>query len=195
MKNVKKILLFYLLLHISIMLTIGFSSFSHFKSKDAHKKLNPFGKVIVDKASKYKSPQLIVDFIFLYSIYTGTNRGYSFFSPGVAGSKTEIKFMSNGKEIVLPFLTQEMNLRFRSLNSHFNSNIFDIEEREAILKSIASYIFSNNKNIKRLDVYLNIEKYPSILAAKDLGYQKYNNNILAFSITKKEVNNNNEIAF
>tara|TARA_B110000503_G_C7119309_1_gene401745 strand:- start:465 stop:1058 length:594 start_codon:yes stop_codon:yes gene_type:complete len=193
MKNLKFILIAYFLLHTLMMVIIGFSSFSHFKDEVTYKKLNPFGKVIVDTATDYKSPQAIVDFIFLYSIYTGTNRGFSFFSPNVAASKVDINFMSNGKEVVLPFLTQELDLKFRCLNSHFNSNIFDIEERETILKSITSYIFSNNKNINQLDVYLNIEKYPSILITQDLGYQKYTNNILAFSITKKEDDKPNEI--
>lgn len=195
MNTLKKVLIFYFILHVSIMLILGFSSFSHFSDDVTYKKLNSFGKSIVDKAVDYKSSQTIVDFIFLYSIYTGTNRGFSFFSPNVAASKVKIKFISNEKEVTLPFLTQELDLKFRCLNSHFNSNIFDIEERETILKSISSYIFSNNKNIEVLDVYLNIEKYPSISIAQEIGNKKYSKNILAFSITKKNFFDSKQISY
>ncbi|WP_299883998.1 hypothetical protein [uncultured Lacinutrix sp.] len=193
MKIIKKILASYFLIHIVLMMILGFSSFSYFKDDVTFNKLNPYGQAVVKKADEYRSPELIVDFIFLYSIYTGTNRGFSFFSPNVSASKVGITFMSNGKEIELPLKTQELALKFRCLNSHFNSNIFNIEEREIILKSISSYIFSNNTNLNQLDVYLDINKYPSLLISQEIGYQFYNKQILAFSITKNNDSNQNSV--
>ncbi len=186
MKTLKYILLSFLVIHITFMLIIGFTSFTEFESEDSYKTLNPVGQKIVDFSSLFICPDDVNDFIFFYSIFTGTNRGYSFFSPNVTPIRVGISFTNQNKEIGLPLLTKESKLKFKCTNLHFNSNIFDVEEREQILKSISSYLFSNNPDIEQLDVYLNFQHYSDLKTVRNSGYQVDKKSILSFSATKHE---------
>ncbi|WP_299712140.1 hypothetical protein [uncultured Tenacibaculum sp.] len=187
MKTFKYILLGCLVAHIAFMLIIGFTSFTEFKDdQEAYSKLNPTGQKIVDYSSFFKCSEAVTDFIYCYSIFTGTNRGYSFFSPNVTQIKVDIAFMANDKKIELPLLTQESKLKFGCANLHFKSNIFNVEERELILKSISSYLFSANPDIEKLDVYLNLSRYMDLETAKSLGYKVAHKSILGFSATKHQ---------
>ena len=186
MKTFKYILIGYLITHITFMLIVGFTSFTGLKDKKSYETLNPAGQAIVDFSSLFECSKSVNDFIYFYSIFTGTNRGYSFFSPNVAETKVDIAFVADGNRIELPLLTQESKLKFECANLHFKSNIFDEEERDVILRSISSYLFSANPDIDKIDVYLHLSKYMDLQTARDLGYGVKRKSILGFSATKKE---------
>jgi len=183
----KKILVVYLFGHILFMLIIGFSSFSSFIDETTFKELNPVGQFIVKKTDMYTLPKQLTDFVFFYSIYTGTNRGYSFFSPNISPTKVNILFMADGKEINLPFKTQESRLKYGCTNLHLSSKIFDKEEREIILKSLSSSLFSNNPDIEKLDIYLDLHNYTDLKTVKNDGYNVQHKRILGFSALKNNV--------
>ncbi|WP_046757837.1 hypothetical protein [Kordia jejudonensis] len=188
MKTTKKILLGYLAVHLLFMLIIGFASFTSFQDDESQAKLNPVGKFIANKASLFETPKPVTDFIFFYAKYTGTNRGYSFFSPNISPIKVSMRFMADGEEIHLPFKSPESFLKFRSANLHFNSNIFDVEEREVILKSISSSLFSDHQDIDKIDIYLDLYRFNTLESAATDGHQVMYKEILGFSTTKnKEV--------
>ncbi len=188
MKIIKKILLGYLSVHCLFMLIIGFVSFTSFQDEKFQEELNPVGKFIVDKSSLFETPKPITDFIFFYAKYTGTNRGYSFFSPNISPNKISLRFMADGKEIHLPLKSPESFLKFRVANYHFNSKIFEIEEREIILKSISSSLFSEHEDIDKIDIYLDLYRFNTLENVAIDGYQVMYKEILGFSTTKnKEV--------
>lgn len=181
----KKVLILYFIIHVIFMLIVGFTSFTDFKDKETYNKLNSVGQIIVEYSDLFQCSKPLTDFIFFYSIYTGTNRGYAFFSPNISPTKVNISFVADGKEIKLPFITQESKLKFGCANLHFNSNIFDIDEREIILKSISSYLFSNNPNIDKLDIYLKLKHFMDLETVRNLGYKVHHKSILGFSATKQ----------
>jgi hypothetical protein len=168
------------------MLIIGFASFTSFQDEESQAKLNPFGKFIANQSTLFETPKPVTDFIYFYAKYTGTNRGYSFFSPNLSPIKVSMRFMADGKEIKLPFKSPESILKFRSANLHFNSNIFDVEEREVILKSIASSLFSDHQEIDKIDVYLDLFRFNTLESAATEGHQVMHKEILGFSTTKNK---------
>lgn len=185
MKIFKNILLGYLAIHVLFMLIVGFSSFSNFSSltdMDTYNRLNPAGKLVVDQTDLITVPKPATDFIFFYSIYTGTNRGYSFFSPNISSVKVDMIFMADGKEVELPFVMQESKLKFSCANLHLHSRLFDVEERDIILKSISSSIFSNNPGIQELDIYFDLYRYQDLQTVIDSSYMVKNKKILGFSV-------------
>jgi len=189
MKTLKKVLTAYLGIHMLFMLIVGFSSFSNFSSQtdeDTYNTLNPAGQFVVDMTDWFTIPKPATDFIFFYSIYTGTNRGYSFFSPNISKIKVDILFMADGKEVDLPFVTSESKLKFSCANLHLHSRLFEEEERDIILKSISSSIFSNNPEIQELEVYLDLYKYQDIETVRNSEYEVQNKKILGFSVTKNK---------
>lgn len=186
MKVLKNILIGYLVIHLLCMIIIGFASFSTFQSEENQENLNPFGKFVANSASYFETPKPVTDAIFFYAKYTGTNRGYSFFSPNISPVKVSMRFMADGKQIKLPFKSPESKLKFRSANLHFNSNIFDIEEREIILKSISSSLFNDHPEVDQIDIYLDLFRFNTLENAQKEGAKVMYKEILGFSTTKNK---------
>ncbi|MEM6685347.1 MAG: hypothetical protein AAF617_06070, partial [Bacteroidota bacterium] len=174
----------YLTMHIACTLIIGFVSFSTFQSEENQERLNPVGKFIANSASYFQTPKAVTDFIYCYAKFTGTNRGYSFFSPNVTPVKIDLRFMADGKQITLPIKSQESYVKFGCANLHFNSNFFDGEEREIILKSISASLFNDYPEVDKIDVYLDLFRFNDLKSAQKVGPQMMHKAILGFSSTK-----------
>ncbi|MDH7446089.1 hypothetical protein [Aquimarina sp. 2201CG14-23] len=150
------------------------------------KKLNNGGKTIVKNvkpAVELKSK--MIDFMMLYSSYTGASKGYSFFSPNVGGESSELLFIADGERVDFSLLSEESFLKFKTASYFFKSRMEDEELRELILKSMSAYLFNGNPEIEQIDIYLDLYKVEDLKKVKDHGFRLKNKKILGFTACKQ----------
>ena len=184
MKTLKIFLILFFTIHFIVITVVGFTRFSELSSNE-DEGINPFGAFIIKKShvmdhlnGKPKNT------MFAYSLFTGTNRGYAFFSPNVSSKKLDLSFQSNGKHIYLPFKSTESDTKYFGANLYFNSNLDKSKERDSFLQSIATSLFNNNLELKDLDVYLNLSMYSDIKSTQNKGLVIQKKSIKGFTAKK-----------
>lgn len=183
MKTIKILLLSFLAFHVFTVIIVGFSRFKDFDTNN--NQINPIGKMVIHKSKSIDYlNSFLKDPVFFYSLFAGTNRGYSFFSPNVSSTKINLSFEGDGKNLELPIISPETKTKFNAASLHFNSNLSNEKERTLFLKSITTSLFNHNPETKKIDVYLNLSKYNDIntyLEKKNIYNEK---KILGFTASK-----------
>lgn len=157
MKLLKTGLLIFLIINIYSSLVVNLQGYSSFAGKDYQKNLNVFGKMVVrndtiiDKASIFYND----GFRFL-GTFSGTNRGYSFFSPNVSNSKLDISFVSEDGILEFPLDSPESMQKFKTSIHYFTTNFKNKKLRNLILSSYAQWHFAQNPNLNKIKVYFDI---------------------------------------
>ena len=160
----KTILVIFFIFHIVCVNIINLCAFSGLGEKE-REKLNPFGKRYVKIANRFLKKN---ELISCYTNFTGTNRGYEFFSPNISRFSLKIKFLeTNGKEIPL-YNSFESTLKFGTASYYLNSNLFNENLRNEIFESYCKRIFAMNENITKINIVLQITEYNDL-------YTLYNN--------------------
>lgn len=184
MKTLKIFLMLFLTIHFIVITVVGFTRFSELSSHEEDG-INPFGALIIKKSQVMNhlngKPKNVM---FAYSLFTGTNRGYAFFSPNVSSKKLDLSFQSSGKSICLPFKCTESLTKYFGANLYFNSNLDKTKERDSFLQSISTSLFNNNIGIKDLDVYLNLSMYSDIKETQNKGLVIQKKSIKGFTAKK-----------
>lgn len=184
MKTLKIILMSFFTIHFIVITVVGFSRFSELSSSK-NDKVNSFGQVVINKSKLVDNLNISTkDAIFFYSLFTGTNRGYAFFSPNVTSKKLELSFKSGEKTIQLPFKSLESDIKFFGANLYFNSNLDKIKERDSFLQSISTSFFNRDLKMKDIDVYLNLSIYSDIKSTKEKGFVVNKKIMLGFRAKK-----------
>ncbi|WP_130734726.1 hypothetical protein [Flavobacterium sp. J27] len=184
MKTLKIFLMLFFAIHFIVITVVGFSRFSELTTTE-NDKVNSFGQVIIKKSKWIDNLNLTTkDAIFFYSLFTGTNRGYAFFSPNVTSKKLELSFKSGDKIIEMPFRSVESDTKFFGANLYFNSNLDKIKERDSFLQSISTSFFNRDLNMKDLDVYLNLSMYSDINYTRENGLSINKKSMLGFRAKK-----------
>ena len=191
MKALKIGLLAYLVFHLYTSLTINFSGYTQFDNEEYAHRLNPFGKFVAQNidASAHQ-PNFIKDIIHFQSTFTGTNRGYSFFSPNVSRFNMKLLFIVDGEEMHVPLNTQESVLKFETASYFFESNFRHKKVRTDILKSFSKWYFASNPDIEKIDVYLDMYQFDNLTKVRTTGYKVKHQKLLGFTISKKELKQN-----
>lgn len=186
---IKKILVFLLLLHIFLVISINLITIRGLETIDPQilsKEFNTFGRFYIRnfKAEYY---QKYFNTIFNpYLIYTGTDRGYEFFSPNLMPSKMELLFLDKrGNEIKFPFITPESKLKFFSTTYYFNGFLADKKMRDRILRSMSSRFMILNSNLYEINVHLKISEFDNLDTLNKNGYRINQKNIKAFIVSRK----------
>lgn len=154
MTFLKKLLLTLFSFHIFCTLLVNFFSFSNFNSHDINS-LNKFGEGYISliKALSFKSNS-----VSFYTNFTGTNRGYEFFSPNVANKKLKLKFVDqNGHEIRL-YKSFESKMKFGTASYFINSGNVSQALRQKMMVSYCKRIFALNDNVSVIHIILTLQQ-------------------------------------
>jgi hypothetical protein len=182
MRAVKITLILVFFVHLISVARFNLVAMDQLKKKDRSiNRLNSFGEAMVYHGH-FDYLTLPVFSIFNgYNVYTGTNRGYSFFSPNVTPVKVRISFSSNGKDIPIPLKTKESQSKLL-VATYYLLNTQDTITT-GILKAMSSRIFSLNPEVNQLEVYLELEKYQLLAQATPDNYSE-TGKFKAFTITR-----------
>lgn len=184
MKTLKIVLMLFFAIHFIVITVVGFSRFSEL-SVSENDKVNLFGHAVITNSKLVdKINDTTKDGIFFYSLFTGTNRGYAFFSPNVTSKKLELSFKSGDKIIQLPFKSIESDIKFFGANLYFNSNLDKVKERDSFLQSISTSFFNRDLSMKDIDVYLNLSVYSDIKNTSENGFTINKKSMLGFRAKK-----------
>lgn len=184
MKTLKIILGLFLAIHVFTVLAINFSGYKIFSDPNYIDRLNGFGKKIVHNMPSNE----IRSYSRVLATFMGTDRGYSFFSPNVSRSSLDIVFIGNdGKEISIPFNSTESRLKFTTADSLLESYLLRDEKiRDQILKSLSKWMFTYNKDLSSINVYLNLHHYNNLYAKNVKEYHVQEKRFFGFTIQRNK---------
>ena len=184
MKKLKIFLMLFFAIHFIVIIVVGFSRFSELTTLD-NERVNSFGEIVIKKSKLVDNlNESTKDAVFFYSLFTGTNRGYAFFSPNVTSKKVELSFKCGDKVIELPFRSVESNTKFFGANLYFNSHLDRIKQRDSFLQSISTSFFNQDLTMKNLEVYLNLTMYSDINYTRENGLLINKKSMLGFKAKK-----------
>ncbi len=182
MKEIKFILLAYLIFHFASVSLVNLMALTKFK--DNNERINKFGNAFVQIIERPDFIEQVESSLGLYVNLTGVNRGYEFFSPNVFKGKIDLVFESDSGEKIDLFKSQEAKMKFFTFSLYFNSNLKDKKRRDDILKSVCSRLFSKNVDLNEVYVYADVQLYDPLTIASPDGYVDNKGKILLSKITK-----------
>jgi hypothetical protein len=149
-------------------------------------RLNRLGIAVIYKIGNKIFDNSISRCTNVYAVYTGTNRGYEFFSPNISPVKVDLAFYSGNSELDLPLQRQESRNKLIAVGYYLMKNIRDEKLRAQILGSISTRLFSLHPGVHSLDIYLNISQI-SYLDSIKVG-EEYTKiyKLQAFTITREK---------
>jgi hypothetical protein len=189
MKTLKITLSILLFVHIFSSVKFNLLGLGELKAKDGVTNLNSLGEFVIHEQGHELIRSLdkpYFDFLNFYNAYTGTNRGYSFFSPNVSPVKAEFVFYSGKNKVLVPLQNAESKSKLVVATYFLLSYINDEKTRNNILRSIAARLFSLNPNVSVMRVYLDLSKFEPLGAAVDSGNYIQTKRINAFTITRNQ---------
>ena len=147
--------------------------------------LSLFGKWFKEK-NTFKYPKPLEIPLNVYSIYTGTNRGYEFFSPNVSSNYLEFEFVQNNIEMMFPLVSQEAQIKLLTAKVFLSSFLFNEDSRKQIMLSIGNRFFIQNSQVNEIQVFLKFTKFTQLKNFKISQITKQEKKVLAFTIRKHE---------
>ena len=156
MKKLQFLLLLLLLLHGILLLLANINSLNHLKSKTID--LNFFGQKYTKYSSIIKFPEVFI----LYLNYSGSDRGYAYYSPNVSREKVSFAITDQQNKKIIPIHTESSKFRFNILMINSTKIIENQKIRNQLIKSLSEYIFAKAKNVKELTLKINLKKLKTI---------------------------------
>lgn len=153
-KKIQTVLIILFLFHITASVFVNITSFNYLKQNNRDKNLNVMGKFYIDNLKKVNIPF----FIKVYTNYSGTIRGYAYYSPNIRNIKNKYEFYDGNKKIDGLMRTYESNLKFNTMLI----NLTDIIHNKSIRQDIAKSLYNNityNTPIKELNIKLKVQKF------------------------------------
>ncbi|MGO4710692.1 hypothetical protein AB4Y90_16620, partial [Chryseobacterium sp. 2TAF14] len=90
------------------------------------------GKLYIDNLKKVNTPF----FVKVYTNYSGTIRGYAYYSPNIRNIKNKYEFYNGNKKIDGLMRTYESNLKFNTMLINLTDIIHNKDIRQDIAKSL-----------------------------------------------------------
>jgi hypothetical protein len=166
MKKVKLILCFVLCLHFLGSFIVNLSGLDFSENVYYKTKINTLGKFVTTAVRKIRIPEG-ANSLMSYTVYTGTNKGYEFFSPNIPASKTEFLFFANEKPITMPLVSHESKTKFFTATVYLEKYFHTPELRDQILRSISLRLLSLKPEIKKIKIDLKITHFDSLSIYKN----------------------------
>jgi hypothetical protein len=128
------------LFHISLTFIVNVSSFKYLKN-NSKVKLNPVGLFYINNSISFKIPKGLK----LYANYTGTDKGYTYYSPNLPRAKYEYEFYNENVKIENIVCTKEAKIKFNTMMINFTDNVNNTSIRENIVQSLFQNIQNKNQ--------------------------------------------------
>jgi len=161
MKTLKLFLIALLLFHVLSSSIINIQIIKTWKNS-TYSSLNTYGKKIIDNLEHFNIPEIIQIGMRNYSYYTGTERGYEYYSPNAANRQTEIIFKNNAVLIDLPGKTFESKFKIRSVFTILGGQLENDGFRNRVIQSMAVRLFTLHPDINHMDISIMKKHFPSL---------------------------------
>lgn len=163
MKTVLKILVSF---HISLVFIVCLNGLTQELMTDG-KSINKYGAVLLKNIDLNIYDYKMFDALKVYGIYTGTARGYSFFSPNVSRVEKDFYFVSQDDQLIKPDTKYfETSFKFNAFKSGLFKEIFNTTDIDDHLSSLGAHLMSTNNSVDCIDMYLTYNKYNDLAMAK-----------------------------
>ena len=156
MKKLNLLLFLILLLHGILLFFANINSLNYLKNKPVE--LNNFGKKYINTNSIIKFPE----FLILYLNYSGSDRGYAYYSPNISREKVSFAITDQQNKKIIPINTESSKFRFNILMINSTKIIEDQKIRNQLIKSLSEYIFAKDKRVKKLTLKINLKKLKTL---------------------------------
>jgi len=162
MKTALKILV---TIHTSLVFLVCINGLSH-ELKLGDKSINKYGAVFLKAIDVDIYDNQLFETLKIYGIYTGTARGYSFFSPNVSRIEKDFYFIGEDDQLVKPKTRYfETGFKYNAFKSGLFKEIFSQSDKNDYLKSLGAHFMSNN-SIDCIDMYMSYTKYNELETAR-----------------------------
>ncbi|MCU7613927.1 hypothetical protein N0B16_05710 [Chryseobacterium sp. GMJ5] len=164
MKRIQNLLILLFFIHIAISVFININSFTYLKLNHRDKNLNSMGKFYIDRLQKINPPYPVK----VYANYSGTIRGYAYYSPNIRNIKHVYEFYNGTQKINGLMKTYESDLKFNTMLI----NLTDIISNKSIREEIAKSLYNNvtyDTDIKELNIKLKVKKFTSLKEYQSVG--------------------------
>lgn len=177
MKSTKLVLILILCLHVICLLKANLQGLTFIDNADYKKNINPFGKAVNTFIKKIDMPENVwFYFRAFYATYSGTNRGYEFFSPNIPNTWIEFSYFANKKEIDIPLVSNEAKVKFFTSNFFLQKYFAKEKFRDRVLKSISMRLFSLDEKIREMEISITVNKI------QPLNFYQSQNKMIARSV-------------
>ncbi|MFD2742879.1 MULTISPECIES: hypothetical protein [Sphingobacterium] len=182
MNRTKIVLLALIIFHLISSIRFNILGLTALKLNNEENKINSFGKLFIGENGKKLEKNLTIlplQATNLYGVYTGTNRGYSFFSPNVSSVTACLSFYNGKQKLEIPIKNVETKSKLLVMTYFLLLHLESEEIRNQIVLPTASRLFTQHPELSKIEAFIEYEKMPSLKNKKEPSLYK---NIKAFTI-------------
>jgi len=185
MKKLKIVLALFVGLHMLFSIRFNLLGLTALKLNNEENKINWLGKLFVGKKGGNLEKALTIspfEMSNFYNVYTGTNRGYTFFSPNISPVKAKLCFFDGEDQLEIPLKNTESKSKLSVTTYYLLVHLDDEKIRNQILRPIASRLFALHPEALKLESYIDFIRIPSIKEDTERG--AVSTRLKAFTITR-----------
>ena len=180
----KKIVKTLVVFHISLVFLVCINGLSN-ELMFGGKSINKYGKVFLKVIDVNIYDNQLFETLKVYGLYTGTARGYSFFSPNVPRTEKDFYFISEyGTRIKPQTKYFETSFKYNAFKTGLFKEIFSDSDKNNYLRSLGAHFMTAN-SIDCLDMYMTYIEYNDIDIAREDQSHCNTKEIHLFTLRKK----------
>jgi len=181
----KIVLALFVALHVLLSIRFNLLGITALKLNNEENKINRLGKLFVGKKGGNLEKALTISLFEMsnfYNVYTGTNRGYTFFSPNISPIKATLCFFNGDDQLEIPLKNTESKSKLYTTTYYLLVHLDNEKIRNQILRPIASRLFTLHPEASTLESYIDLTKIPSL--KEDTEREAVLTRLKAFTITR-----------
>jgi len=185
MKKLKIVLALFVGLHVLLAIRFNLLGLTALKLNNEENKINWLGKLLVGKKGGNLEKALTGSLFKIsnfYNVYTGTNRGYTFFSPNISPIKANLCFFNGDDQLEIPLKNTESKSKLSTTTYYLLVHLDNEKIRNQILRPIASRLFTLHPEASTLESYIDFAKIPYLKEDTEKG--TVSKRLKAFTITR-----------